>query len=68
MIKALLSSIAVSALLGCSLYPDKNDDPAKNTKAIFHQDALDCAKSYPETASGIHVKQRIGCMNLKGWH
>jgi hypothetical protein len=55
-------------LMGCSLYPDVNTDPAKNNKATFRQDALDCAQSYPESGSGTHVKQRIGCMNLKGWH
>jgi len=57
-----------SILAGCSLYPDVNTDPAKNNKATFRQDALDCAQSYPESGSGIHIKQRIGCMNLKGWH
>jgi hypothetical protein len=54
-------------LFGCSSYPDVNSDPAKNNKATFQRDALDCAKSYPETSSGTHVKQRISCMNLKGW-
>ena len=57
-----------SILMGCSLYPDVNTDPAKNNKATFRQDALDCAQSYPESGSGTHIKQRIGCMNLKGWH
>jgi hypothetical protein len=55
-------------LMGCSSYPDMNTDPAKNNKVTFRQDALDCARAYPETGSGTHVKQRIGCMNLKGWH
>ncbi|QWE24966.1 hypothetical protein FD977_01520 [Polynucleobacter sp. AP-Elch-400A-B2] len=55
-------------LMGCSVYPDVNTDLAKNNKATFRQDALDCAHSYPESGSGIHVKQRIACMNLKGWH
>ncbi len=62
-------------LLACSLiscgsliYPDVNDDPAKNNKATFQRDALDCAKAYPAVDSGAHIKQRIGCMNLKGWH
>jgi hypothetical protein len=55
-------------LPGCSIYPDVNKDPAKNNKAIFQRDAIDCAQSYPESASGSHVKQRIACMNLKGWH
>jgi hypothetical protein len=50
------------------LYPDENSDPSKNNKATFQRDALDCAQSYPESGSGTHVKQRIGCMNLKGWH
>lgn len=57
-----------SILMGCSLYPDVNTDPTKNNKATFRQDALDCAESYPESVSGIYIKQRIGCMNLKGWH
>ena len=55
-------------LPGCSLYPDVNTDPAKNNKATFRQDALDCAQAYPEAGSGVHVRQRISCMNLKGWH
>jgi hypothetical protein len=66
-IKALLSFIALSTLLGCSLYPDVNIDPAKNNKATFQRDALDCAQAYPDSGSGVHVKQRIGCMRLKGW-
>ncbi len=65
---AIFALLAASILIGCSLYPDENTDPAKNNKATFRQDALDCAKSYPESSSGSHVKQRIGCMNLKGWH
>ena len=57
-----------SALMGCSSYPDVNTDPAKNNKVTFRQDALDCAQSYPDSGSGVHVKQRIACMNLKGWY
>jgi len=57
-----------STLMGCSLYPEVNTDSAKNNKSTFQRDALDCAQSYPESGSGVHVKQRIGCMNLKGWH
>jgi hypothetical protein len=67
-IKALLSYIAASALLGCSLYPDVNVDPVKNNAATFKRDALDCSQAYPESGFGVHVKQRISCMNLKGWH
>jgi hypothetical protein len=65
--KALLCFIVTSALVGCSLYPDVNVDPAKNNKTTFKKDALDCAQAYPESGSGVHIKQRIGCMNLKGW-
>ena len=67
LLKALVVLLIASALFGCSSYPDVNSDPAKNNKATFQRDALDCAKSYPETSSGTHVKQRISCMNLKGW-
>jgi hypothetical protein len=55
-------------LLGCSLYPDINKDPTKNNKATFQRDAIDCAQAYPEAGSGVHVRQRINCMNLKGWY
>jgi hypothetical protein len=67
MIKALFGLIAVFALLGCSLYPDVNVDPAKNNKVTFQRDALDCTQAYPDSDSGVHVKERIGCMKLKGW-
>jgi hypothetical protein len=65
---AIFALLLGFVLMGCSLYPDVNTDPAKNNKATFQRDALDCAQSYPESGSGVHVKQRIGCMNLKGWH
>jgi len=65
--KIFSSLFLLAALLGCSSYPDVNSDPAKNNKATFQRDALDCAKAYPEAGSGVHVKQRIACMNLKGW-
>ena len=65
---ATFAFLAASIVVGCSLYPDENSDPAKNNKVTFRQDALDCAQSYPESGSGVHVKQRISCMNLKGWH
>jgi hypothetical protein len=49
------------------IYADVNIDPSKNNKAAFQLDAIDCAKAYPYVDSGAHIKQRIGCMNLKGW-
>jgi len=57
-----------TSLLACATYPTVNEDPAKNNQATFQKDALDCAKDYPEAGGGVHVKQRIACMNLKGWH
>ena len=67
-LKVLLSLGITAILFACSLYPDVNRDPAKNNKATFQRDAIDCAQSYPESGSGVHVKQRIACMNLKGWY
>ena len=67
MLKALLGFLMVTVLAACSSYPDVNRDPAKNNKETFQRDAIDCAQSYPESGSGVHIKQRIGCMNLKGW-
>ena len=71
-IQALLRALAAlsigSTFLGCSLYPDVNRDPSKNNKVTFQRDAVDCAQAYPDSGSGVHVKQRIACMNLKGWH
>ena len=66
--KVLIIFLMATALFACSSYPEVNSDPAKNNKTTFQRDALDCAQSYPESGSGVHVKQRIGCMNIKGWH
>jgi hypothetical protein len=59
--------IAVFALVACSTYPDVNKDPAKNNRQTFERDAVECARAYPDAGSGVHVRQRITCMNLKGW-
>ena len=69
-LKASVGLLVASTLFGCGsvIYPEVNVDPAKNNKATFQRDAVDCAQSYPESGSGVHVKQRIACMNLKGWH
>ena len=67
-LKTVFGLLMATVLFACTSYPDVNSDPAKNNKATFHRDALDCAHSYPESGSGMHVKQRIACMNLKGWH
>ena len=67
-LKLLCGLLLISGLLACSLYPDVNKDPAKNNKATFQRDAVECAQAYPEAGSGVHVKERITCMNLKGWY
>ena len=67
-IKAVAGFLMSTALFACSLYPDVNRDPAKNNQATFQRDAINCAQSYPESGSGVHIKQRISCMNLKGWY
>jgi hypothetical protein len=55
-------------LFACTTYPLVNEDPAKNTPAIYQRDILNCNRAYPENSSGTFIKQRIGCMNLNGWH
>ena len=67
-LRALISAWIVATLFACSSYPDVNRDPTKNNQATFRRDAIDCAQSYPESGSGVHIKQRIACMNLKGWY
>jgi hypothetical protein len=66
--KILASLLITTVLFACSSYPEVNIDPAKNNKATFQRDAIDCASSYPEAGSGVHFRQRITCMNIKGWH
>ena len=68
-IRLLIASFVAIFSFGCGsmAYPDVNVDPAKNNKVTFQRDALDCAKAYPVVDSGAHIRQRISCMNLKGW-
>jgi starvation-inducible outer membrane lipoprotein len=58
--------LAVS-LAGCASLPTENQDPTKNNKATYDKDLKECQEDYPVTGSGVHVRQWIGCMNLKGW-
>jgi len=57
-----------TTLLSCTSYPSVHSDPAKNNQASFQRDAIDCARAYPDSGTGVDIKQRIGCMNLKGWN
>jgi len=55
--KILGDAFYILCLLGCGsiIYPDVNEDPAKNNKAAFRRDALDCADAYPESGLGVHI-------------
>ena len=59
----LLSFLVVS----CASFPNVNDDPSKNNEVTYNKDMKDCKEDYPEAGSGVHIKQWISCMNLKGW-
>jgi len=60
--------LAAMMLASCvTSFPAVNDDPSKNNKATYNQDFKDCKEAYPEAGSGVHIKQWISCMNLKGW-
>ena len=57
----------VLGLVACVTFPSENQDPAKNNKAAYNKDLRECQEDYPELGSGVHFRQWIGCMNLKGW-
>jgi len=65
-----MCSLLLYGLLACSAnqFPNTNIDPAKNNPKTFNQDLNDCIEVYPTGLAGVEVKQRISCMNLKGWH
>jgi hypothetical protein len=59
--------LTVLGIVGCASLPTENLDPAKNNKATYNKDFKECKEDYPEAGSGVHIRQWIGCMNLKGW-
>ena len=59
--------VVVLGLAACASYPSENQDPAKNNKATYNKDLRECQEDYPESDSGVHVRQWINCMKLKGW-
>ncbi|BDT74643.1 hypothetical protein [Polynucleobacter sp. KF022] len=66
--KHLLFSILIGAVVvACAGFPDENTDPIKNNKATYNKDLKECQEDYPEQGSGVHYRQWIGCMKLKGW-
>ncbi len=54
-------------LIACGGFPTTHPDAIKNNPATYNAELKDCAQSYPETADGVYLKQRISCMKLKGW-
>lgn len=54
-------------LVACSSFPSENQDPTKNNKTTYNKDLKECKEDYPETGSGVHIRQWINCMKLKGW-
>ena len=70
LVHLLLTCALALSLLACGgpQFPKTNGDPAKNNPKTFNQDLNDCIEVYPESYGGVQIKQRISCMNLKGWH
>ena len=64
---SFLLLLTTFGLVACVSFPTENQDPAKNNKATYNKDLKECKEDYPETGSGVHYRQWIGCMNLKGW-
>lgn len=71
MTKTYIRFIFLTTLLifvsACTSFPSTNQDPAKNNKAAYNKDLRDCQEDYPEAGSGVHIRQWINCMKLKGW-
>ena len=67
LLAAFVTIFLAMGLFGCTSMPTVNQDPAKNNKATYNKDLKECQEDYPEVGSGVHFRQWIGCMNLKGW-
>ena len=67
--RKILSLLIFIGMVGvaCESFPTENADPAKNNKAYYNKDLKECREDYKEQASGVHYRQWIGCMKLKGW-
>lgn len=62
-----LSLFWLASQAACTSFPSENRDPAKNNKATYNMDLKECKEDYPEAGSGVHIRQWINCMQLKGW-
>jgi len=61
------SLVALLLLTACISEPSKNEDASKNNQATYRKDLRECQEDYPETGSGVYLRQRAGCMQIKGW-
>ena len=59
--------LVATGLVACTSFPSENQDPTKNNKATYNKDLKECKEDYPEAGSGVHIRQWINCMRLKGW-
>uniref|UniRef100_B1XTE1 Lipoprotein n=1 Tax=Polynucleobacter necessarius subsp. necessarius (strain STIR1) TaxID=452638 RepID=B1XTE1_POLNS len=62
-----LLCLSTMGLVACVSFPSENQDPAKNNKTAYNKDLKECKEDYPESGSGVHLRQWMGCMQLKGW-
>jgi len=62
------SLLLVMSFIACSSFPSENQDPSKNNKVTYNKDLKECKEDYPESGSGVHIRQWINCMKLKGWN
>lgn len=66
--RALIFPILVGmAVVACESFPTENADPSKNNNTNYKKDLKECQEDYPEQGSGVHYRQWISCMKLKGW-
>jgi hypothetical protein len=65
--QAFLTISMLGMIISCASFPSENQDPSKNNKATYNKDIKDCQEDYPQSGSGVHIRQWINCMNLKGW-
>jgi len=65
--KHFLIALIPVVFVACAGFPSENSDPSKNNKAQWRKDLGECKEDYPELGSGVHLKQWMSCMNLKGW-
>ena len=67
LIRYVASGFLMALVVSCVSFPSENKDPAKNNKTTYNKDLKECKEDYPESGSGVHIRQWINCMKLKGW-